>query len=270
MIYSLNEPEFNNYLRTIDSYPILSKLEEIELGRLIKINNDQEARDKLINSNLRFVVSIARKYANLGISLSDLVNQGNVGLIKALERYDYQRENRFFAFASHSVTEEIVEAICEQTKLIHLPIELLKTFVKIKKYCDTQMKTKGTHPSESEIQSLFFSNSRYPEERLRLYHQYFSGNNLRLDDKILRTNPALRTSGFNFIDPYSTINQELEIFLDDREREIIKLHYDEDLSLETIGTQIGYSHEGVRRIRNKALAKLKDSKVLEDLHELQI
>ena len=115
------EGSLDQYLRDISAYPLISREEEAELARRIRVN-DQDALDKLVRSNLRFVVSVAKKYQNQGVSLSDLINEGNLGLIRAAHKFDETKGIKFISYAVWWIRQAILQALAEQSRIVRVPL----------------------------------------------------------------------------------------------------------------------------------------------------
>jgi len=142
-----------NYLREIGEVQLLSPSEEIELARKIK-GNDQRALKKLVSANLRFVVSVAKSYQNYGLSLEDLINEGNLGLMKAAYRFDETRGFKFISYAVWWIKQSILQAIAEQSRLVRLPLNRVGTLTKIGKVYSMLEQEFEREPTAEEIASV--------------------------------------------------------------------------------------------------------------------
>lgn len=254
------------YLEEIQKYDLLSPEEEKELGKKAR-NGDKEAKKKLINSNLRFVISVAKKYRNLGTPFSDLINAGNLGLIKAAERYDERKGVRFLSYAVWWIKQSILKAVTENNKSYRLPMSKAGRMYKVKKAREKISGEKGRKPSLGEIAEELDLEEEKVEEAIQIAQQDVS-----LDDTIKNTDDL------NYIDviPHDedTPEEELERqqFIDNvrksldelkpRDRKILVYYYGlEDRTphtLEEIGNMLGISRERVRQLRNRALAQLRE------------
>jgi len=141
---------FKAYLREISRYPLLTAEEEKELGNKIKAG-DKKAKDKLINSNLRFVISVAKQYQGQGLDLLDLVECGNIGLIKASEKFNPERGYKFISYAVWWIKQSIIQAITETSRTVRLPISKSSNIIRILKFINSWEQEKGIRPSNEEI-----------------------------------------------------------------------------------------------------------------------
>jgi RNA polymerase primary sigma factor len=144
------EGSLDQYLRDISIYPLISRDEEAALARRIRVH-DQEALDKLVRSNLRFVVSVAKKYQNQGVSLSDLINEGNLGLIRAAHKFDETKGIKFISYAVWWIRQAILQALAEQSRIVRVPLNRAGTLHRIGKRAATLLQELGREATHAEI-----------------------------------------------------------------------------------------------------------------------
>ena len=264
----VNDENLQRYLKNIGTFPLLRKEEEIELAR----KGDKDSLDKLVNSNLRFVVSLAKRYQNRGLSLLDLIEEGNLGIIKAAEKFDETRGYRFISYATWWIRQSIRKAIGDQPDPIRIPPVLKNTFNKITRYVNTFEVEQGYSPPDEILIKKFFPDSKKPKIQIRRYHEYkekkvsLDCEGINLHESLPDTSINLQES-FELNDSYRSLAQEVERTLNQRERRIITLYYGENSqTLESIGQEMKLSRERIRQIRNKALEKLRESKAAKELN----
>ncbi len=266
-ITNRKEPSLNRYLQEIGSEPPLTIEEEIDLAQRIK-KGDRRALDKLTKANLRFVVSVAKQYQNQGLSLSDLINEGNMGLIKAAEKFDETRGFKFISYAVWWIRQSILQAIAEKSKMIKLPLNQVGTASKISHASSKFEQEFERRPSLNEIADTL----DLPEEKIEEAINA-SGRAVSVDA------PLSDSEGNSLIDviPNDSIpdtDEEMlmeslreEIsralnFLDERERVVIESYFgigQPELTLEEIAKKCGLTRERVRQIREKAIRKLRNN-----------
>ena len=266
-ITNRKEPSLNRYLQEIGSEPPLTIEEEIDLAQRIK-KGDRRALDKLTKANLRFVVSVAKQYQNQGLSLSDLINEGNMGLIKAAEKFDETRGFKFISYAVWWIRQSIPQAIAEKSKMIKLPLNQVGTASKISHASSKFEQEFERRPSLNEIADTL----DLPEEKIEEAINA-SGRAVSVDA------PLSDSEGNSLIDviPNDSIpdtDEEMlmeslreEIsralnFLDERERVVIESYFgigQPELTLEEIAKKCGLTRERVRQIREKAIRKLRNN-----------
>ncbi len=258
------------YLNEIGASPLLTAEEEVKFSRLAQ-RGDEAARKRMIESNLRLVVKIARRYLNRGLALLDLVEEGNLGLIRAVEKFDPERGFRFSTYATWWIRQTIERAIMNQTRTIRLPIHVVKEINTYLRAARTLAQKLDHEPSAEEIADLLHKPIRDVEKMLGLNERTASTDTTILNDSgktLLDTIPDERTP-----DPTETL-QEDEIHesieeclaqLSDKQREVVErrfgLHGYSVSTLEEVGREIGVTRERVRQIQMDALKKLR--KILE-------
>src|SRR5229473_2668877 len=145
-----DEGSLDQYLRDISIYPLITREEEVLLAQRIRLK-DQEALDKLVRSNLRFVVSVAKKYQNQGVSLSDLINEGNLGLIRAAHKFDETKGIKFISYAVWWIRQAILQALAEQSRIVRVPLNRAGTLHRIGKRANALLQELGREPTHEEI-----------------------------------------------------------------------------------------------------------------------
>ena len=147
---SFDEGSLDQYLREISKYPLIPQEEEVRLAQRIRIG-DAEALDKLVRSNLRFVVSVAKKYQNQGVSLADLINEGNLGLIRAAHKFDETKGIKFISYAVWWIRQAILQALAEQSRIVRVPLNRAGTLHRIGKRSSALLQELGREPTPAEI-----------------------------------------------------------------------------------------------------------------------
>lgn len=264
------------YLEEIGGYSPLSPNEEIELARRIR-KNDARALDKLVKANLRFVISVAKEYQGQGLPLQDLISEGNLGLIKAAQRFDETRGFKFISYAVWWIRQSILQALAEQSRVVRLPLNRVGAINKVGRALEELEKRFGREPSMEEIADKMEMTSYEVADVLKT-----SARHLSLDE------PFKEEEGNSLLDvlesdryapPDDTLMQEsLQVEIDKvlstlkpREAEIIKLYFgldgDRPLTLEEIGEHFKLTRERVRQIKEKALRRLRHRSRLEPLRK---
>ena len=259
----------DRYLLEISKVELISQEEEIELAKEIKKGN-QKAFERLVNSNLRFVVSVAKQYQNQGLSLGDLINEGNIGLIKAARRFDETRGFKFISYAVWWIRQSVLQALGENGRIVRLPLNRIGILSKIK-YLNTEFEQEnGREPSANEIAEKLQVNGCDVLEALQM-----SSRNISLDAPIkegeesnllgLLTNSIQSFPDDNLIT--NSLKKEIEASLKtlpEREADVLKLYFgldsDYPLTLEDIGEKFHLTRERVRQIKEKAIRRLRHKK----------
>ena len=251
------------YLQEIGKVDLLTPEEEVELAKKIK-DGDQDALERLTKANLRFVVSVAKQYQNQGLSLSDLINEGNLGLIKAAQRFDETRGFKFISYAVWWIRQSILQALAEQSRIVRLPLNKInKAFSQLEQEYERE-------PSADELADLLDIEREEVETTLSVASRHTSidapfqeGEDNNLLDVLENNNIPLTDTRMTYMD---SLRREIERSLStltDRQRDVIKLYFgigvEHSLSLEDIGDQFGLTRERVRQIKDKAINKLRST-----------
>src|SRR5512136_2357424 len=254
------------YLQEIGEVPLLTPEEEIKLARRIR-RGDQIALEQLTKANLRFVVSVAKQYQNQGLSLGDLINEGNLGLIKAAKRFDETRGYKFISYAVWWIRQSILQALAEQSRVVRLPLNRVGALNKIGKAFSNLEQEYEREPSASDIAQELEMTPYEVSDTLKI-----SGKHLSLDAPFNQgdDNRLLDVIEDDQQQPPDDVllNESLRIevqraltTLSDREAEVIKLYFGLDrehpLTLEEIGERFSLTRERVRQIKEKAIRRLR-------------
>ena len=244
----------DKYLVEIGRAPLITIDEEIELAQKIKKGGPEgeRAKDKLVTANLRFVVSVAKQYQHQGLTLTDLIDEGNIGLIKAAQKFDETRGFKFISYAVWWIRQSILQAIAEQSRIVRLPLNQVGSLNKINHEINKFEQENQRHPSVSELSDA----TNIDEEKIGQslmadgLDVMPSGEDSRTDRQVDHESMALE------------LNSVLNKVLKDREITIIRECFGigcHEKGLEEIGDQLGLTRERVRQIREKSIAKLRDS-----------
>ena len=256
----------DKYLLEISKYDLITAEEEVILAAKIR-GGDENALQKLTKANLRFVISVSKQYQNQGLSLSDLINEGNLGLIKAARRFDEKRGFKFISYAVWWIRQSILQAIAEHARIVRLPLNKIGTINKINKAFSSLEQEFERAPSTSEVaDSLEFSEKEVKKA------QKISGRSISLDAPLGTDSENDMYAVFASKDSKSpedeilkgSLNEELKRILDTlspREADIIKLYFGIEqsypLTLEEIGDKFDLTRERVRQLKEKGIRKLK-------------
>lgn len=274
---NFGNPLFNMYLKKMGTIPLLKRDDEIEVARRIAENgNDAEiAKQTLINANLRLVVSIAKQYSYRGLSLSDLVQEGNIGLIRAVEKFDWTKGFKFSTYASWWIRQSIVRAIESQTRTIRIPIYKLELVNKVHYTQKDLYQSLGREPTLSELSKEVDLPIETVDELLQLTKEPMSLDTPVADDSDSTIGAFIEDASIpapgKFLEQTS-LRQEISSALAElspREEKVIRMRYGigepTQFSLEEIGQRFHLTRERIRQIELKALKKLKLSKNNEEL-----
>ncbi|MEY4203282.1 MAG: hypothetical protein RL013_985 [Bacteroidota bacterium] len=255
------------YLQEIGKVDLLTPEEEVDLAKRIK-QGDQIALEKLTKANLRFVVSVAKQYQNQGLSLSDLINEGNLGLIKAAQRFDETRGFKFISYAVWWIRQSILQALAEQSRIVRLPLNKVGSLNKINKAFSELEQAYEREPSPEELAEILEISTDEVETTLGVAARHVSmdapfveGEDNSLLDVLENTTMPGTDSHLEYAD---SLRREIERSLGtltDRQADVIKLYFgigvEHPLSLEDIGDKFGLTRERVRQIKDKAINKLR-------------
>ena len=263
------------YLREIGTVKLLSAQEEIVLAKRME-EGDDEAKQKMINANLRLVVSIAKKYIGQGLLFLDLIQEGNAGLIRAAEKFDYRKGFKFSTYATWWIKQGVTRAIADQSRTIRVPVHMVETIYKYKKTSRMLMQKLGRQPTEEEVSA----ETEIPLENIVAIRKY-------AQLPISLETPIGQEEGSelgNFVEDKNSVTPEKRTEknmlresilrsmdgLNEREQMILKLRFGIDdgrqRTLEEVGKVYGVTRERIRQIEEKALQKMRKSKKLSLIH----
>ena len=255
------------YLQEIGHEELLSTDEEVELAQRIR-KGDRKALDKLTKANLRFVVSVAKQYQNQGLSLADLINEGNLGLIKAAEKFDETRGFKFISYAVWWIRQAILQAIAEQSRIVRLPLNQVGSVNKINRLLNKFEQENERRPSVDEISEqidlpedkvgeAMLANTRH----VSVDAPFIDGEDNSLLDVLVNDDAPMADRQLVLESLREEISNVLNT-LSDRERCVIKAFYgigEPEMTLEEIGNKYGLTRERVRQIKEKAIRHLRSN-----------
>ncbi|KAA3597142.1 MAG: RNA polymerase sigma factor RpoD/SigA [Calditrichaeota bacterium] len=268
--YSNSTKNFNrnleNYLQEINKWNLLSQEEEIELARKIK-EGDEFAANKLVTANLRFVVSVARQFVNQGLSLGDLINEGNIGLIKAACKFDETRGFKFISYAVWWIRQGIMQSIADNSRVVRLPTNKFGNIAKLGKAHNRLEQNFEREPTIEELAEVMKLTVKEVSDTMKHSARYLSIDAPMFDNEdgnsLLDIIPGSMERPDNHILTES-IKSEIDRVLNSlsvREAKIIKLYFGIDshkaMTLEEIGREIGLTKERVRQIKERGIKKLR-------------
>lgn len=255
----------DKYLQEIGKEELITVEEEVDLAQRIR-KGDQRALEKLTRANLRFVVSVAKQYQNQGLSLPDLINEGNLGLIKAAEKFDETRGFKFISYAVWWIRQSILQALAEQSRIVRLPLNQVGSLNKINKALARFEQEHERRPSSEELAEKLELAPDKVADTMRVSGRHISvdapfvegEDNSLLDVLVNDDSPVADRTLIN-----ESLSKEVERALDtlaDRERDIVKYFFGinaPEMTLEEIGDKFGLTRERVRQIKEKAIRKLR-------------
>ena len=264
--YDDSDSGFKIYLREIGKTPLLTPEEEIKLAARIK-RGDKHARTHMIKANLRLVVKIAHDYSNLGLPLLDLVSEGNIGLMKAVERFDPAKGGKLSTYAAWWIKQSIKRALANQSKTIRLPVHLVDKIAKVKRLAMAMSEELGREPTDDELAAeIGISSAKLSQLRTVSIRPASLDAPVNDDDG---TEFGELVGDDSAVDPAENLSDkdlqeevaDLLGVLDDRERKIINSRFGLDggksRTLEEVGQKFGVTRERIRQLQNIALAKLR-------------
>ena len=257
----------DKYLQEKGKEHLITVEEEVELAQRIR-KGDQKALEKLTRANLRFVVSVAKQYQNQGLSLPDLINEGNLGLIKAAEKFDETRGFKFISYAVWWIRQSILQALAEQSRIVRLPLNQVGSLNKINKAFSRFEQENERRPSPEELADSLDLPAEKVADTLRVSGRHISvdapfvegEDNSLLDVLVNDDSPIADRTLIN--ESLSTEVERALSTLTERERDIIKLFFGintQEMTLEEIGEKFGLTRERVRQIKEKAIRRLRHS-----------
>lgn len=257
------------YLQQIGKIPLLNYEEEIEIAKQIKEKKSLAAREKLINANLRLVVSIAKKYIGRGLSFLDLIQEGNLGLMKASEKFDYAKGYKFSTYATWWIQQSITRGIADKSRMIRLPVHMIETLGKIKRASTELVVELGRNPTKEEIAYRIGVSVSKLSALMKSAQSTISietpanqkDDASKIGDFIIDESdltPDSRVTSENLLDDVQKMLNQLS----PKEKDVLIMRYGLDdngrkKTLDEIGTRYGVSRERIRQIENRAIAKLK-------------
>ena len=257
----------DKYLQEIGKEELISVEEEVELAQRIR-RGDQEALEKLTKANLRFVVSVAKQYQNQGLSLPDLINEGNLGLIKAAEKFDETRGFKFISYAVWWIRQSILQALAEQSRIVRLPLNQVGSLNKINKAFARFEQEHERTPSAEELALELELPKEKVTDTLRVAGRHISvdapfadGEDNSLLDVLVNPDSPNADRGLINESLATEVDRALET-LTERERDIIKYFFGigcPEMTLEEIGEKFDLTRERVRQIKEKAIRRLRHS-----------
>jgi RNA polymerase primary sigma factor len=261
----------DKYLVEIGRQPLVSIDEEIELSQAIRRGGPEgeKARERLVKANLRFVVSVAKQYQHQGLSLTDLIDEGNVGLIKAAEKFDETRGFKFISYAVWWIRQSILQAIAEQSRIVRLPLNQSGALSKINQAINRFEQEHQRRPSVTELSELTGVDDEKIEQSMKADSHHLSidapfgeDDDNSMADLLSSGDDSRTDKVVDFESLTSDLDNVLRKVLKERELRIVKECFGigcHEKGLEEIGTEMGLTRERVRQIREKSIAKLRES-----------
>ncbi|MCB2208824.1 MAG: RNA polymerase sigma factor RpoD/SigA [Bacteroidetes bacterium] len=265
-ITNRNTASLDKYLQEIGKEDLITAEQEVELARRIK-SGDDIALEKLTKANLRFVVSVAKQYQNQGLSLPDLINEGNVGLIKAAGRFDETRGFKFISYAVWWIRQSILQALAEQSRIVRLPLNQVGSLNKIKKTSSKLEQRFERPPSPHEIADEMEVPDHKIDTAMKIATRYVSMDAPLVADEdtnfldLFIPKDAPETDEFLMHESLGREIQRSLATLSEKERDVINMYYgiglNHGLTLEEIGSKFNLTRERVRQIKEKAIRRLR-------------
>ena len=250
----------DKYLQEIGKEDLITVEEEVDLAQRIK-KGDKEALEKLTRANLRFVVSVAKQYQNQGLSLPDLINEGNLGLIKAAEKFDETRGFKFISYAVWWIRQSILQALAEQSRIVRLPLNQVGSLNKINKAFARFEQEHERTPSPDLPKETVTDTLRVSGRHVSVDAPFSDGEDNSLLDVLVNSDSPIADRGLINESLGTEVERALST-LTDRERDIIKYFFGigcSEMTLEEIGEKFGLTRERVRQIKEKAIRRLRHS-----------
>ena len=260
----------DKYLQEIGKVDLLTSDEEVELAKRIK-EGDQIALEKLTKANLRFVVSVAKQYQNQGLSLGDLINEGNLGLIKAAQRFDETRGFKFISYAVWWIRQSILQALAEQSRIVRLPLNRVGSLNKISKTFSALEQKFEREPSPEELADVLEVTTAEVVDTMKISGRHVSmdapfvqGEENSLLDVLANNNEETPDSGLMTDSLRREVQRALST-LTQRESDVITLYFglngEHAMTLEEIGEKFSLTRERVRQIKEKAIRRLRHTSI---------
>ena len=259
----------DKYLQEIGREELISVDQEVELAQRIR-QGDERALNRLVKANLRFVVSVAKQYQNQGLSLPDLINEGNLGLIKAAQKFDETRGFKFISYAVWWIRQSILQALAEQARIVRLPLNQVGSLNKISKALSKFEQENERRPSAEELSQELDMPVEKIADTLKVSGRHISvdapfvdGEDNTLLDVLTNDDSPMADAGLTQESLSKEVDRALEQ-LSEREREILKMFFGiggyQEMTLEEIGAKFDLTRERVRQIKEKAIRRLKGQK----------
>ncbi len=265
-ITNRNTASLDKYLQEIGKEELITAEMEVELARRIK-TGDKEALEKLTKANLRFVVSVAKQYQNQGLSLPDLINEGNVGLIKAAQRFDETRGFKFISYAVWWIRQSILQALAEQSRIVRLPLNQVGSLNKIRKVSSKLEQQYERPPSNEEIASEMEVTKEKIDTAKKINTRYVSMDAPLISDEDTSFLDVFVPNDTQTTDQplmHESLGKEIQrslATLSEKERDVINLYYgigmNHGMTMEEIGAKFDLTRERVRQIKEKAIRRLR-------------
>jgi len=268
-ITNRESPSLEKYLQEIGKVELIQPEEEVKLAMRIK-RDDRKALERLVNTNLRFVVSVAKQYQNQGLSLPDLINEGNLGLIKAALRFDETRGFKFISYAVWWIRQSILQALAEQSRIVRLPLNKVGLTNRISKAYQQLEQQFERDPTPEELAEALDMEIGEVSAAINVATKHVSMDSPLLEGEEntlvdVLENPNAEKTDFK-VDHHESLKKEVERSLDtlsQRQKEVVQYFFgiglDSPLSLEDIGHKFNLTRERVRQIKDKAINKLKST-----------
>ncbi len=256
------------YFQEVNKVDLITIEEEVELAKRIQ-EGDQVALEKLVKANLRFVVSVAKQYQNRNLTLNDLINEGNLGLIKAAQKFDHTRGFKFISYAVWWIRQSIMQALAEQSRLVRLPLNKVGSISKISQAASILEQKLERMPTEEELSEIMEMDENEIRNTMRITSKQLSvdapfeeGESNSLLDVLADNTLAGTDDKMAYTDSLSVETNRALSTLSEREMKIIKMFFgigeENPMSLEQISEELGLTRERVRQIKEKALRRLRN------------